>query len=66
MENGLSKCFFNPPNQLLGCSGLIAKKMNRSYVLSTEGEHTGGFSKWPDAHPGEMLRKIVFLPYVIV
>jgi len=33
---------------------LVDKMWNRSYVLSTQGEYTGGFSKWPDAHPDPM------------
>lgn len=37
--------------ELLGCLEWVDKKWNRGYVLSTQGEYTGGFSKWPDTHP---------------
>ena len=39
--------------QLLDGFSLVDKMWNRSYVLSTQGQYTGGFSKWPDAHPGK-------------
>lgn len=34
---------------------MIDKQMNRQYVLSTQGEFTGGFAKQPDTHPGTLL-----------
>lgn len=37
--------------KLLGVAELVEKKWNRSYVMSTQGKYTGGFSKWPDSHP---------------
>lgn len=40
--------------ELMGCSSLVDKKWNRSYIFSTQGEYTGGFSKWPDSHPDPM------------
>ena len=43
--------------QLLGASSLIDKVWNRNYVLSTQGRFTGGFSKWPDSHPGNQKKK---------
>ena len=42
---------FSP--QLLGGFSLVDKMWNRSYVLSTQGEYTGGFAKWPDSEPGK-------------
>ncbi len=32
---------------------MVDGEWNRSYVLSTQSSITGGFSKWPDCHPGE-------------
>lgn len=45
----------SPPSspQLLGGFSLVDKMWNRSYVLSTQGEYTGGFAKWPDSEPGK-------------
>ena len=42
------------PLQMLGASLLVDRKWNRSYVLSTQGSVIGGFSKWPDSHPGRL------------
>jgi geranylgeranyl transferase type-1 subunit beta len=36
---------------MLGHSEFINEMFNVSFILSTEGEYTGGFSKWPDHHP---------------
>lgn len=38
--------------QILGGSHFVDKEWNRRYVLSTESSVCGGFSKWPDCHPG--------------
>lgn len=40
---------------MLKCGDMIDKQMNRQYVLSTQGEFTGGFAKQPDTHPGTLL-----------
>ncbi|XP_064609546.1 geranylgeranyl transferase type-1 subunit beta-like [Liolophura sinensis] len=37
--------------QLLGLFSLTDFSSNRTYILSTEGHITGGFSKWPDHSP---------------
>ena len=43
-------------SQLLGSSNFVQKDFNRGYVLSTEGEFTGGFSKWPFHNPGDLIQ----------
>ena len=40
---------------------MIHKKLNRQYVLSTQGEFTGGFAKQPDIHPGTALLIILLM-----
>jgi geranylgeranyl transferase type-1 subunit beta len=37
--------------QLLGASQFIDEKRNRDYILSTQHDYTGGFSKWSDTQP---------------
>ena len=37
--------------QLLGIAHLSNKEFNRGYVLQTQDDIVGGFSKWPDASP---------------
>lgn len=37
--------------QLLGVSQFIDKDVNRSFILSTQQDYTGGFSKWSDTQP---------------
>ena len=39
--------------QMLGVSDWVDKELNVQFILSTEGEYTGGFSKWPKCHPGK-------------
>ena len=39
--------------QLLGIGSLVDSAWNRRYILSTQCSITGGFSKWPECHPGE-------------
>jgi geranylgeranyl transferase type-1 subunit beta len=34
--------------QLLGVSQFIEAEKNRSFILSTQQDYTGGFSKWSD------------------
>ena len=34
------------------------KKLNYGFVISTEGKYTGGFSKWPNAHPGKEMDEL--------
>ena len=46
---------------MLGASLLVDRKWNRSYVLSTQGKVIGGFSKWPDSHPGGLYRYSICL-----
>lgn len=43
-----------PVFQLLECTLWVNKLWNRSFILSTQSEHIGGFAKWPDTHPGEL------------
>lgn len=43
--------------QLLGFGDMVDSGWNRSYILSTQSDITGGFSKWPDCHPGERERE---------
>ena len=38
---------------MLGHIEFINKDLNTRFTLSTEGEFTGGFAKWPNHHPGE-------------
>ncbi|XP_019855708.1 PREDICTED: geranylgeranyl transferase type-1 subunit beta-like isoform X2 [Amphimedon queenslandica] len=37
--------------EMLGASDWVDKELNVQFILSTEGEYTGGFSKWPKCHP---------------
>lgn len=37
---------------MLGGSEWIDKELNLKFILSTEGEFTGGFAKWPNGHSG--------------
>lgn len=41
--------------KILQCGDMVDKKLNREYVLSTQGEFTGGFAKQPDTQPGAIL-----------
>lgn len=36
---------------MLKCGHMVDEQLNRQYVLSTQGEFTGGFAKQPDTHP---------------
>ncbi|CAH1796387.1 unnamed protein product [Owenia fusiformis] len=37
--------------KLLGCYSWVDCKLNRTFVLGTQGTVTGGFAKWPDNSP---------------
>ena len=39
-------------NKMLQCGDMIHKKLNRQYVLSTQGKFTDGFAKQTDTHLG--------------
>ena len=44
---------------MLGVSDWVDKELNVGFILSTEGQFTGGFSKWPKCHPGERYKEHV-------
>ncbi|XP_028411287.1 geranylgeranyl transferase type-1 subunit beta-like [Dendronephthya gigantea] len=37
--------------KLLGCYNFVNSKSNREFLMSTQAQAVGGFSKWPDGHP---------------
>ena len=41
--------------QLLGSNEMIECDSNREYLMDTQHSTVGGFSKWPDFHPGNAL-----------
>lgn len=38
--------------QLLDSYNFVNYESNREFLMSTQAQTVGGFSKWPDGHPG--------------